>query len=262
MTEPFVFSPTPGEAGDDPFLAPELSADAKIDLEESERVRYRGRHAVEITAELNGRITSVFKLAKPAEVLITTRRIAYVWRDVLSDPLAGSFYERRIMARVLERELGKIVFAGHVRHQWVAAVAAGKPTGLTTKTSRLQINMQHGDAVHYLLVAGLTPAKALDVARVLAADVADGRLAGRRDLGPEQEDVLRALAGQKARPRALDWGSAYHLPGGMKVSFDYPSADSRGSAQAARDGPAHVARQRAAASLLLEDQGSVTSPHR
>jgi hypothetical protein len=176
----------------DRLVRPEVDANCGLVLEPGEQVRYRGSHSIGVTriADSGRGAERVLAPSPSAEVTITTRRVAYVWSNLRGDRRAGSLLERRVILPLMEREMGKIVSGGQVRHQWISRVSAGSPQGIRRKHSGLGISLELGDRTHYFNLIDLDASDTPSVAQRLAADVARHRLENRPD--PQKPLRIRA----------------------------------------------------------------------
>jgi hypothetical protein len=221
--EPFVFSPTPGAPSDDAWRIPTLTGAGGLQTESNEGILYSGRHRVLVARDTrDGAQQVVVEFGRPAEVLVSGRRIAYVWRELHRDRSAGSFFERRIELPLLERDpgFGKLTAAGHVRVQWMGAIFTHKREG------RLQINMVHDNQVHFLTLSDFeSPARTLAVMREVASRAAAERLLSRKGIKSDERAVLERISRKEEDPVDVGWGLMYPLAGLAEVGHHYPDPD-------------------------------------
>jgi hypothetical protein len=211
----------------DPLRQPAVNAEGAFLLEDEESVIHAGAHRVKVVRwnDVGGflgnkqRFETVVRMEKKAEVHLTDQRLLYAWPKWKSDKATGSFLERRVMAPLLEKDEGKMILGGHLRHQWVGNVFAAKPKGLRAQ-SRVDIGAQVGETTFRILIEGFDDSSQ-EVARSFAAAVARRRLEQRKQIEQGDRAALEALASGDSQPTEFDWGYHYKIPAGLKLGYDF-----------------------------------------
>lgn len=119
-----------GKVAEDEVLHPVVAADGSLALEPGESILYEGDHKVTVKvfnseAGFLGNKQQwqhVVQMEKKARALFTSQRLLYTWPKWKSDKASGSFFDRRVLSPLLERDEGKMVLGGHVRHPWITQV--------------------------------------------------------------------------------------------------------------------------------------------
>ena len=217
-----------GEDPSDSLREPAVNADGAFLLEANEGVLHAGFHKVRVIRwnEVGGFLgnkqgfETVVRMEKKAEVHFTEQRLLFAWPKWKGDRATGSFLERRVMAPLLEREEGKMILGGHLRHQWVGNLFISKPKGLRGQC-RIDVGTQVGDTTFRVCVEGLDDSMH-EVARSFAAAIAARRLERRSKIEQSSRVALEALASRDSEPEDVGWGYHYKIPAGLKLgcSFD------------------------------------------
>ena len=188
---------------------------------------------MEVTAFQSGftKWTTTFRTEKGVDVLLTSRRVILLHRRWKSDRALGSFFERRVVTTVLERDEGKQILAGHVRIPWLYRVVTNNIRGRRTRTRTVSLSCRSENTLYSLCLLKLEPARAVSLGQEVAKMTANYRLDHLSEIDPavlkrdsnqmsleEVRQQLQAVSDGSNQPEVLDWGSAVNLPGERRIS--------------------------------------------
>ena len=107
---------TLGELTNEPEV-PVFDHAGQLTLEPGEKVLRNFQSTMKVFRRPKGKDwLSLELLESPSTIVLTNRRVVYSWPNWKSDKSGGSFFERRVLSTILEREDGKLLPASHVRH--------------------------------------------------------------------------------------------------------------------------------------------------
>lgn len=227
-SDPLTGLLTIGAKPDDPIAEPHVRPDGGFMLEDGETIASEGDHDVTVAVlrKAGGRTKAgweqIVSFDKKAHVIFTSQRVLFAWPRWKSDRAAGSFLERRVLASFMEREEGKMLLGGHIRHAWVTRVIASKPKGALRQQSKVRVDVRAEDTHYNLLIAGFEPDAARAAAARFASAVAAARIARSPRLNAKDEETLKAIADGTAAPADIEWAWSYSLPASRNVGRDYP----------------------------------------
>ena len=193
---------------------PAVAPDKTLITGEHEEVIYRGSHRVTSwTFDMSGKgkWRSNESLAKPADVLVTEQRIAWVWPNWKSDRSGGSVLERRVMSRLIEREEGPQIIGGQIAANWLSYLVVTK-ADWRGRARLLAAVVTDAASVHRLDLGGFVHARATTLAAALARAAAQQRVDSAQ-LAPEDRTVLDAIIADGEPTTTRDWGVEWLLPG-------------------------------------------------
>jgi len=227
MLDPITTMLTIGGRPSDPIAEPEVGRDGELVLDDGEDVLHSDMHAVRLdTLHLvtgrRGRRAKwqlIFQPRTSARVELTTHRLLLAWPDWRRDSAVGSLYERRIMAPMFERDLGRQLLGGHVRHQWIEDVFVSRPKGRGHRGVR--VDVRAGDQLYGITIEGFDADAGEAVVEKFIRAMAERRLE-LPELFDDDRAALRDLA-VAPEPADASWAWRYRMPGA--VPFGAAGAD-------------------------------------
>ncbi|HUY10046.1 MAG TPA: hypothetical protein VMW80_11500 [Candidatus Dormibacteraeota bacterium] len=197
---------------------PPLDADGQLVLADGESLLYRGQHRCEVLRNEPVAYGPAWHKTPapsgPADVWVTSQRVAISWKDWSSDPSATVMIERRRRAGFPKDEQNSSAVAGHLIGPWISYVFVGR------SDSSVEFQALDVDMMVRLRVLGLQPAEAERLMHQAAVAVATCRLASGDSLKPEAESTLRRIADGEPTVGQLDWGLGIEMPASYRIGRD------------------------------------------
>ena len=207
---------TVGGPPDDPVLQPSLDADGRFLLESGEAVQTQLQAKTQVCAFLGGGWTPLLLTRSTANVFFTTHRLLVSWPRWKSEASVGSFFDRRVASTFLERDMGKMMLAGHVRHQWVKNVQLAATSGFRGLAAQIRVIVEHEDGVvSAVVIDRVQHAEAEEACIAFAASVAHER--SREGASAEDRETLAAISERMIEPMPAGSWRGFTIPNAVAV---------------------------------------------
>jgi hypothetical protein len=205
---------------------PPLDADARLVLAPGEEVLYQGRHPVSVmrneVVAFGAAWQSMPVPASAAEVWVTTRRVAVVWKEWAGDESSGVLAERWRHAGFADEALRVTVAVAQLAYAWVESVLGG---GESQQQPSLEFQAYDRFMLVRLRLLGFEPSQRQRLMREAARAIAAYRLASDATVPADARAVLEATAAGQPTVAELDWGQRIYLPSSYRIGRDPASLD-------------------------------------
>jgi len=215
-----------GHAESSDLRNPRLDASGILEMSIGEECLYHSRHQVIVSRSESTAYGSAWQempgLSIPAEVWITSRRVAASWPDWSQDAASTVMVDRRRLAGYPDVHQGGAV-AGHFSWAWISQIFVGN-NERSPGVSSLEFQATDRLTLVRIRIIGLESLEAERLMREAAASVAAYRTQTDETLTAEDRTALGLIEKGRAEVEQLSWGKSIVLPSNFKIGRDKPGS--------------------------------------